>query len=55
LEGILGATAGALVMLNLDELLVILTKNKSELKPQIEIKYGISDKVFFALIFFLNQ
>ena len=40
LEAILGATAGALVMLNLDEILAILTKNQTQLKPQIEIKYN---------------
>ena len=55
LEGILGATAGALVMLNLDELVVILTKRKSKLEPQIEIKYSNKDKIFFVLILVLNQ
>ena len=55
LEGILGATAGALVMLNLDELVVILTKRKSKLEPQIEIKYVTSDKMLFFLILFLNH
>ena len=55
MEGILGATAGALVMLNLDELMVILSKNKSHLKPQIGISYKNKEKVFFLLIFALNN